>query len=99
MTKYTKRKTRNGYTVRRKRTWRIQELCVPKDEFEWANTWYKIAKVWSWHHYHGLEHQEPHPMGKDLKDLERIKNQYHVDRYKKSGIEPPGCYLTEGVLR
>jgi hypothetical protein len=97
MMPYKKYIKSGAHNISRKTTFRVQVCSVPIDEYEWADNQKKMAQIWSWHHHHGLHRSTPHPMGKDLKELMRQYNQYHADRYKKCGMTPPNCYMTEGV--
>lgn len=98
MTKFKKHKNKTGFVISRYNPFCRQSYRVKEDEYEWATDWRKVRKLFDWHHNHGLHRGYEHPMGKDLNELMREYNQYHVDRYKASGMNPPQVYLTDGVV-
>lgn len=79
--------------IRRKRPFDDERIGVPADEAAWATSRKRAEALFFWHRNHGLARREPHPMGKNLDELQAAYNAYHAERYRCSGMEVPGCYL------
>lgn len=92
--RYSLIKHHNEWRVRCLRRYSDETFTIPDDEAQWAKgKWWRMRDLFWWHRNHGLQRREPHPMGKDLTELENAYRAKFAEKYRKLGWEIPGCYL------
>jgi len=92
-TRWSLEQDRDGWGIVRRRPWDKQWISIPTDEAEWCINRQRAQALFFWHRNYGLQRREPHPMGKDLDVLTAEWKAEHAERYRSTGMEPPGCYL------
>jgi len=97
-TRWAKGTDKQGnHWLERRRPFGDQRVIVSKDEYEWADNVKRMNNLWYWHYAGGLHQNKPHPIGWPLEPMKLAYNDYHAQRYRKAGMEVPGCYLNKSA--